>query len=201
MGVTSTLWGTERGAVAGSLWPVEVLAFFPCFFLALCTHHPTPPPPGAHAQVVAIELGATARRRAVVVAASGCESIPSSDAASSSDRAATHTPPTPPTQARPARAQSMVCIRQATAEDLLQMQATNLWCLPENYQVTRRPPLKSHQFPVPHPPTQSLFPPPRPDEVLLLPHSFLAPATVRGGGPPVPDRGLRAGQDVRNSLV
>mmetsp|Transcript_5599 Transcript_5599/g.8529 ORF Transcript_5599/g.8529 Transcript_5599/m.8529 type:complete len:201 (-) Transcript_5599:132-734(-) len=29
----------------------------------------------------------------------------------------------------------MVCIRQATAEDLLQMQTTNLWCLPENYQM------------------------------------------------------------------
>lgn len=29
----------------------------------------------------------------------------------------------------------MVCIRQATSDDLLQMQSTNLWCLPENYQV------------------------------------------------------------------
>jgi hypothetical protein len=29
----------------------------------------------------------------------------------------------------------MVCIRQATSDDLLQMQTTNLWCLPENYQV------------------------------------------------------------------
>jgi len=29
----------------------------------------------------------------------------------------------------------MVCIRQAKAEDLLQIQATNLWCLPENYQM------------------------------------------------------------------
>ncbi len=29
----------------------------------------------------------------------------------------------------------MVCIRQATAEDLIQIQATNLWCLPENYQL------------------------------------------------------------------
>jgi hypothetical protein len=29
----------------------------------------------------------------------------------------------------------MVCIRQATVKDLLQMQNTNLWCLPENYQV------------------------------------------------------------------
>jgi len=27
----------------------------------------------------------------------------------------------------------MVCIRQATAEDLIQMQNSNLWCLPENY--------------------------------------------------------------------
>lgn len=26
-------------------------------------------------------------------------------------------------------------IRQATVDDLLQMQATNLWCLPENYQM------------------------------------------------------------------
>ena len=30
----------------------------------------------------------------------------------------------------------MVNIRQATARDLLDMQTTNLWCLPENYQVT-----------------------------------------------------------------
>jgi hypothetical protein len=30
----------------------------------------------------------------------------------------------------------MVCIRQATVHDLLQMQCTNLWCLPENYQVS-----------------------------------------------------------------
>uniref|UniRef100_A0A7S4N2F3 N-acetyltransferase domain-containing protein n=1 Tax=Odontella aurita TaxID=265563 RepID=A0A7S4N2F3_9STRA len=29
----------------------------------------------------------------------------------------------------------MVCIRQATVDDLLQMQQTNLWCLPENYQM------------------------------------------------------------------
>jgi ribosomal protein S18 acetylase RimI-like enzyme len=29
----------------------------------------------------------------------------------------------------------MVNIRQATVQDLLQMQTTNLWCLPENYQV------------------------------------------------------------------
>jgi hypothetical protein len=27
----------------------------------------------------------------------------------------------------------MVCIRQANVHDLLQMQTTNLWCLPENY--------------------------------------------------------------------
>lgn len=27
----------------------------------------------------------------------------------------------------------MVCIRQATSEDLIQMQNSNLWCLPENY--------------------------------------------------------------------
>ena len=27
----------------------------------------------------------------------------------------------------------MVCIRQATVQDLIQMQASNLWCLPENY--------------------------------------------------------------------
>lgn len=27
----------------------------------------------------------------------------------------------------------MVCIRQATAEDLIQIQTSNLWCLPENY--------------------------------------------------------------------
>lgn len=31
----------------------------------------------------------------------------------------------------------MVNIRQATVHDLLQMQTTNLWCLPENYQVRR----------------------------------------------------------------
>lgn len=29
----------------------------------------------------------------------------------------------------------MVCIRQATVEDLLQMQRCNLMCLPENYQL------------------------------------------------------------------
>ena len=29
----------------------------------------------------------------------------------------------------------MVCIRQATFEDLLKIQATNLMCLPENYQL------------------------------------------------------------------
>jgi ribosomal protein S18 acetylase RimI-like enzyme len=29
----------------------------------------------------------------------------------------------------------MVCIRQATVVDLLAMQTTNLWCLPENYQM------------------------------------------------------------------
>jgi hypothetical protein len=29
----------------------------------------------------------------------------------------------------------MVCIRQATVDDLLAMQSANLWCLPENYQV------------------------------------------------------------------
>ena len=29
----------------------------------------------------------------------------------------------------------MVCIRQATADDLIQMQNSNLWCLPENYQL------------------------------------------------------------------
>mmetsp|Transcript_54975 Transcript_54975/g.81816 ORF Transcript_54975/g.81816 Transcript_54975/m.81816 type:complete len:80 (-) Transcript_54975:1581-1820(-) len=28
----------------------------------------------------------------------------------------------------------MVCIRMATVDDLIQMQTTNLWCLPENYQ-------------------------------------------------------------------
>jgi ribosomal protein S18 acetylase RimI-like enzyme len=34
----------------------------------------------------------------------------------------------------------MVCIRQATVEDLLQMQRCNLLCLPENYQLkVRRP--------------------------------------------------------------
>lgn len=32
----------------------------------------------------------------------------------------------------------MVCIRQATAEDLLQMQRCNLLCLPENYQLKVR---------------------------------------------------------------
>ena len=29
----------------------------------------------------------------------------------------------------------MVNIRLATVDDLLQMQTTNLWCLPENYQA------------------------------------------------------------------
>lgn len=36
---------------------------------------------------------------------------------------------------RPVQPNSMVNIRQATVHDLLQMQTTNLWCLPENYQV------------------------------------------------------------------
>jgi len=31
----------------------------------------------------------------------------------------------------------MVSIRQATVHDLLHMQTTNLWCLPENYQVRK----------------------------------------------------------------
>jgi hypothetical protein len=35
----------------------------------------------------------------------------------------------------PNKSVNMVCIRQATVHDLLQMQTTNLWCLPENYQV------------------------------------------------------------------
>jgi peptide alpha-N-acetyltransferase len=29
----------------------------------------------------------------------------------------------------------MASIRQATAEDLIAMQASNLWCLPENYHL------------------------------------------------------------------
>jgi peptide alpha-N-acetyltransferase len=29
----------------------------------------------------------------------------------------------------------MASIRQATADDLIAMQASNLWCLPENYQL------------------------------------------------------------------
>jgi peptide alpha-N-acetyltransferase len=29
----------------------------------------------------------------------------------------------------------MVSIRQATAEDLVAMQNSNLWCLPENYNL------------------------------------------------------------------
>jgi ribosomal protein S18 acetylase RimI-like enzyme len=33
---------------------------------------------------------------------------------------------------------AMVCIREATLDDLLQMQRTNLLCLPENYTVRRR---------------------------------------------------------------
>jgi hypothetical protein len=33
----------------------------------------------------------------------------------------------------------MVCIRQATVDDLISMQNTNLWCLPENYQVRSAP--------------------------------------------------------------
>ena len=35
------------------------------------------------------------------------------------------------------RETNMVNIRQATVHDLLQMQTTNLWCLPENYQVSK----------------------------------------------------------------
>ena len=30
----------------------------------------------------------------------------------------------------------MVSIRQANVYDLIEMQNTNLWCLPENYQVS-----------------------------------------------------------------
>eukprot|EP00959_Pyramimonas_sp_CCMP1952_P077732 1624887-Pyramimonas_sp.AAC.1 len=37
----------------------------------------------------------------------------------------------PPAESR------MVCIRQATVDDLLAMQSANLWCLPENYQILR----------------------------------------------------------------
>lgn len=33
------------------------------------------------------------------------------------------------------RLEKMVCIRQATLEDLLEMQNANLFCLPENYQT------------------------------------------------------------------
>lgn len=33
----------------------------------------------------------------------------------------------------------MVCIRQATVDDLLQMQRCNLMCLPENYQLKVKP--------------------------------------------------------------
>lgn len=42
-------------------------------------------------------------------------------------------------------AAAMVCIRQATVDDLLQMQRCNLMCLPENYQlkVTHRVPSHS----------------------------------------------------------
>eukprot|EP00958_Prasinococcus_capsulatus_P024086 scaffold3720_cov401-Prasinococcus_capsulatus_cf.AAC.9 len=35
----------------------------------------------------------------------------------------------------------MVCIRPATMDDLIAMQTTNLWCLPENYQMKVRAPL------------------------------------------------------------
>jgi len=31
---------------------------------------------------------------------------------------------------------TMVSIRQANVDDLIEMQNTNLWCLPENYQVS-----------------------------------------------------------------
>lgn len=41
----------------------------------------------------------------------------------------------PPARAAPA---AMVCIRQATVDDLLQMQRCNLLCLPENYQLKVR---------------------------------------------------------------
>lgn len=37
-------------------------------------------------------------------------------------------------------------IRQATVNDLLQMQTTNLWCLPENYQVRKSLYCKIMQF-------------------------------------------------------
>ena len=38
-----------------------------------------------------------------------------------------------PTTSKPHCKKKMVCIRQATAEDLIAMQTSNLWCLPENY--------------------------------------------------------------------
>ena len=41
----------------------------------------------------------------------------------------------------------MVCIREATLDDLLQMQRTNLLCLPENYTVRRRRPRRRRRRP------------------------------------------------------
>ena len=35
-------------------------------------------------------------------------------------------------------AATMVCIREATVDDLLAMQRCNLWCLPENYALKVR---------------------------------------------------------------
>ena len=54
-----------------------------------------------------------------------------------------------PYHTKPAKVNSflnMVNIRQATVNDLLQMQTTNLWCLPENYQVSA-PCFPMHPFP------------------------------------------------------
>lgn len=92
----------------------------------------------------------------------------------------------------------MVCIRQATVNDLLQMQTTNLWCLPENYQV------RSHQSI--HSVRTSffilVFSPVciwnrNTDEVLFLPSPQLATTTLGRRGFRWENRWLRAGKNGR----
>lgn len=74
----------------------------------------------------------------------------------------------------------MVCIRQATVDDLLQMQRCNLLCLPENYQlkVRARPVQLNWSIADWAAPERSICPSLR--AVLLLPCALLAPAALRG---------------------
>lgn len=91
----------------------------------------------------------------------------------------------------------MVCIRQATLDDLLAMQRCNLLCLPENYQlkVSLAPAcfrMSSRTF--------ASLSDGRHCAVLLLSHSVLAATATRGGGLWWKDCGLCPRQNVRNLL-